>query len=142
MFTDAEFMTAREKQLVLNNWKTFLKYGLKNEHFTKRLYQHLHLHCGYIAHYNIQGFYSTYFEAGQDTEQFFEHFCDAAADHGANDYRDLNAAMLAVYQEFKPKIMRAAENNIHNRLDIIEACVKQAREDDHFARQFLMKIRM
>ncbi|OHB53683.1 MAG: hypothetical protein A2Y10_13145 [Planctomycetes bacterium GWF2_41_51] len=92
-------MTAGEKQLVLQNWKTFLKNGLKREHFTKRLYQHLHLHCGYIAHYNIEGFYSTYFEAGQDAERFFDHFCKGV--YSASGYHDLNTAMTEVFQEFK-----------------------------------------
>jgi len=68
MFTDVQFMTVKEKELVLKNWKTFLQNGLKKEHFTKRLYDHLQLHCGFIACYNIHGFYATYFEAGQDTE--------------------------------------------------------------------------
>lgn len=30
-FKDSEFMTAREKRLVLANWKTFLKHGLKQK---------------------------------------------------------------------------------------------------------------
>ena len=33
---------------------------------TKELYEFLILHCGFIAHYDIHGFYSEYFEAGQD----------------------------------------------------------------------------
>lgn len=45
MFTDVEFMTAREKELVLKSWRAFLKQGLQKQHFTKRLYEHLHLHC-------------------------------------------------------------------------------------------------
>ena len=60
MFTDVQFMTAKEKGMVLKNWETFLKHGLKKQHFTKRLYEHLHLHCGFIAHYSRDGFYSTY----------------------------------------------------------------------------------
>ena len=95
MFTDAQFMTARDKQLVLRDWERFLQQGLARARFTKRLYQHLHLHCGFIAHYNIHGFYSEYFEAGQDTERFFEHFCSyTAQNYGAYvEYDDLNRAM-------------------------------------------------
>jgi hypothetical protein len=65
-------MTAREKELVLKNWERFLRHGLARAQFTRRLYEHLHLHCGFIAHYNIHGFYSTYFQSGPDTERFFE----------------------------------------------------------------------
>lgn len=144
MFTDVEFMTAKEKELVLKNWRTFLKHGLKSQHFTKRLYEHLHLHCGYIAHYSRGGFYSTYFEAGQDTERFFEHFCTyTKANYGVNnDYDDLNTAMRQVYEEFKAKILTRAESDINHSLNVLEACVKRSREDEKFARQFLNKVRI
>jgi len=144
MFTDVEFMTAREKELVLKNWRTFLQHGLKKEHFTKRLYEHLHLHCGFIAHYNIHGFYSTYFEAGQDTERFFEHFCGyTAANYGANcDYDDVNTAMRQVYEEFKVEIMSRAQVDITSSLDLLDACVKRSRQDQGFAREFLSKVRI
>jgi len=144
MLTDVQFMTAKEKELVLKNWKTFLKHGLKKQHFTKRLYEHLHLHVGFIAHYNLETFYSTYFEAGQNTERFFEHFCNyTAANYGANsDYDDLNTAMRQVYEEFKTKILTKTEADINHSLDVLEACVKRSRQDDNFARQFLGKVRI
>ena len=144
MFTDVKFMTAREKELVLKNWKTFLKHGLKKEHFTKRLYEHLHLHCGFIAHYNIHGFYSTYFEAGQDTERFFEHFCSyTKANYGAkSEYDDINTAMRNVYKEYKAEILSKAQVDINHSLDVLDACVKRSREDEKFARQFLAKVRI
>jgi hypothetical protein len=144
MFTDVKFMTAREKELVLKNWKTFLKHGLKKGHFTKRLYEHLHLHCGFIAHYNIHGFYSTYFEAGQDTERFFGHLCSyTKANYGANsEYDDINTAMRKVYQEYKAEILSKAQAEINHSLDVLEACVKRSREDEKFARQFLSKVRI
>ena len=144
MFNDVEFMTAKEKQLVLKNWKAFLKYGLKRQHFTRRLYEHLHLYCGFIAHYNIHGFYSTYFEAGQDTERFFDHFCTyTKANYGANsDYADINTAMRDVYQEYKARILSATEADISHSLDVLEACIKRSRKDEKFARQFLAKVRI
>ena len=144
MFKDAQFMTAKEKEMVLKNWKTFLRDGLKKQHFTKRLYEHLHLHCGFITHYDIHGFYSTYFEAGQDTERFFEHFCThTAANYGASiDYDDLNTAMRQVYEEFKAKILTKSEADINRSLNVLEVCVKRSRKDEKFARQFLSKVRI
>lgn len=144
MFTDVQFMTAKEKELVLKNWKTFLKHSLKKEHFTKRLYEHLHLHAGFIAHYNLVTFYSTYFEAGQDTERFFDHFCTyMKANYGANsDYDDLNTAMRDIYQEYKTRILSAAEADISHSLDVLEACMKRCRKDEKFARQFLSKVKI
>lgn len=144
MFTDVEFMIAKEKELVLKNWNTFLKHGLKKQHFTKRLYEHLHLHAGFIAHYNLETFYSTYFEAGQDTERFFEHFCNyTAQNYGANsDYDDLNTAMQEVYDEYKDAIKKKSAADIADSLNLLEAYVKRSREDAKFARQFLSKVRI
>ena len=144
MFTDVQFMTAKEKELVLKNWRTFLQHGLKKEHFTKRLYNHLHLHCGFIAHYNIHGFYSTYFEAGQDTERFFEHFCNySARNYGANiDYDDLNTAMRQVFSQYEDTIATQTESDIDNRLNLLETCVKHARTDRGFAKQLLDKVKI
>ncbi len=144
MFTDVEFMTAKEKELVLKNWETFLKQGLKKEHFTKRLYEYLHLHCGYIACYNQSGFYSAYFKAGQDIERFFEHFCTyITGNYGANvGYDDLNAAMRQVYEKYKNAIKKKAETDIAESLNLLEACVKRSRKDEKFARQFLSKVRI
>ena len=144
MFKDVQFMTAKEKELVLRNWNTFLRHGLKKQHFNERLYEHLHLHCGYIANYDIHGFYSTYFEAGQDAERFFERFCTyTAQNYGANgDYEDLNTAMRKVYDEYKEVIGKKAAADIADSLDLLEACVKRSREDDKFARQFLSKVRI
>ena len=144
MFKDTQFMTAKEKELVLKNWKAFLQHGLKKQHFTKRLYEYLHLHYGFIAHYNLETFYSTYFEFGQDTERFFEHFCNySAQNYGANiDYDDLNTAMRQVFEEFKDEILTKAEAGIKHSLDVLEACVKRSREDEKFARQFLSKVRI
>lgn len=140
LFADAQYMTAREKVLVLKNWRSFLKHGLKKEHFTKRLYQHLHLHCGFIAHYNIHGFYSTYFEAGQDTQKFFETLCsNINGIYGSGEYHDLDAAMLEVYQEFKDTLLTTAEDDILRRLDVLEASAMRARKNSEFARELLSK---
>ena len=144
MFTDVQFMTGKGKELVLKNWQTFLKHGLQRKHFTKRLYNHLHLHCGFIAHYSRDVFYSTYFEAGENTEKFFEYFCThTAANYGANvDYDDLNTAMRQVYEKYEEAIKKKAEADIADSLNLLEACVKRSREDEKFARQFLSKVRI
>ncbi len=137
MFTDVRFMTARQKDQVLKNWQTFLRHGLQQQHFTKRLYEHLHLHCGFIAHYNLHGFYATYFEAGQDTERFFDAFC---AHRAGADYEDLNTAMREEYATRRDRITSQAEDDITRRIELLEACVDRAKRDRNFARQFLSKI--
>ena len=120
---DAEFMTAKEKGLVLRDWGEFLKALLNdcnerkenvapesNARFTKRLYEHLHLHCSFIAHYDRAGFYSTYFDNPNDTITFLKQF-DAdtgcmSAEIGMSywlngDYGDVNRLMCAALDEHK-----------------------------------------
>jgi|LSQX01.3.fsa_nt_gb hypothetical protein len=140
-FKDSEFMTAREKRLVLANWKTFLKHGLKQKHFTRRLYNHLHLNCGFIAHYNIGGFYATYFEHGADTVEFFKRFCDAASHSWAADYKDLNIAMLKVCKAYQASIDKKANDDIDRSLDATEESLNCARADKEFAREFVSSVR-
>jgi hypothetical protein len=40
-----------------------VKNGFSETLFTSSIYDHLHLHCGYIAHYNKQGYYGEYWGA-------------------------------------------------------------------------------
>lgn len=60
--SDTKFMSAKEKQDVLKKWVAFLSNHFKPTLFNKALYNHLHLHCGYIAYYNQHGFFGNYFE--------------------------------------------------------------------------------
>ena len=139
MFTDVEFMTSREKELVLKNWETFLKHGLQRKHFTKKLYNHLHLHCGFIAHYSRDGFYSTYFEAGEDTQRFFEHFCNHTTTMG---YDDLNTAMQEVYSKYRDAILKQTEDDVTERLKLLGASLERAQNDREFAKKFLSELRI
>jgi len=108
-FADSQFMTADEKRKVLRQWKLFVKGGFKKSQFTKNIYEHLHLHCGFIAHYNIHGFYATYFEDPEDTIRFLRHF-DRDVDGWrywiAGDYADINEAMCDVVDRHKASLYR------------------------------------
>ncbi len=114
MFTDAKFTSAKDKRLTLKAWITFLKRGLKRQHFTKRLYKHLIQHCSFIAHYNLNGFYSYYFTDPNRTKDFI---CQFDNDKGQNsieigttywltsqDYSDINGAMCNALNEYKADI--------------------------------------
>jgi len=138
MFTDVEFMTAKEKELVLNKWETFLKHGLQKKHFTKRLYNYLYLHFAFIAHYNIHGFYSTYFEAGEDTQRFFEHFCNHTT---TMDYDDINTAMQKVYGKYRSMILKQTEDDVTEKLKLLGTNLERANNDREFAKKFLSGLR-
>ena len=60
MLKDSEFMSAEQKKKMLRQWDRFIERAFGFELFTNTIYQHLNLHCGFIAHYNRSGFYSTY----------------------------------------------------------------------------------
>jgi hypothetical protein len=60
MLQDSKFMTAEQKKKVLRQWDRFIEGGFSSHLFTDAIYQHLNLHCGFIAHFNRMGFYSTY----------------------------------------------------------------------------------
>ncbi len=112
-FRASEFMTIREKELVLKTWLRFLGNGLRFKDFTDRLYKHLHLHCGFIAHYDRPGFYETYFENGEDTVRFLSRFdkrenLQSVGYGGSGEYEDLARAMIEEGAAFIPKLMEAA----------------------------------
>jgi hypothetical protein len=103
-FTDERFLSASEKRLILNAWKTFLRHGCQLRHFTERLYEHLIFHCLFIAHYDLGGFYSYYFAKGSPRiQKFLDQFdpakCGRSAEGGdlvwlsRSTGADLNRAM-------------------------------------------------
>ena len=116
-FKDAQYMSAKDKGLVLRAWELFLKNGLKFEHFTDRLYKHLTLHCSLIAHCHKSGFYATYFENSEDAVRFFSQFDRAkgfaSIEYGGTswfynvEYEDLNNAMVEVYERYKDDINKS-----------------------------------
>lgn len=117
--SDTQFMKADEKRRVLRQWEAFLKGGLKRSLFTKALYNHLIMHCSFIAHYNLGGFYETYFLAGDDIATFFSQF-DGRRDGGSppsvelgmswinGEYADINREMVVVATRWIPGILKSA----------------------------------
>ena len=118
-FKDVQFMTAKEKEQVLKRWEIFLKHGCQRKHFTKALYHHLIQHCSFIAHYDIDGFYSTYFERGEDTAHFLKQFDNRngipkSVEYGMiywytdPDYNDINSEMCKVASRYVPVLVEKA----------------------------------
>ena len=121
-FCDVEFMTAKEKATVYRHWQTLVlqiaQSGLPEampRSFTEALYDHLHLHCGHIAHYDRAGFWDAQLGAPERAKSFFE-----AAEgmlRGTwplQDYSDLNEAMYAFAAPHLSRILALLEAQLHS----------------------------
>lgn len=117
-FSDAEFMTADEKRLVLKQWERFVSSGFEQRYFTDRIYKHLTLHCSFIAHYSRAGFYDVYFEEKENTRSFIDQFTTGVStEYGMRywlngEYSDINRAMCRVMTEHAPAITGDLERAI------------------------------
>ena len=131
LMKDAQFMTAAQKKNVLHQWELFLKSGLSKDRFTKDLYHHLINHCSFIAHYDIHGFYATYFDEGEDTVRFLTQFDNRngipkSVEYGMTcwytdpDYHDLNSAMCRVASKYIPHLVISADNK-QREMDVMRA---------------------
>lgn len=116
---DVKFMTAVEKEKVLRAWERFLSSGCSKTQFSRKLYEHLINHCSFIAHYDIHGFYSTYFEEGEDTVNFLSQFDNRngipkSIEYGwilwytDPEYNDLNSEMCRVASKYIPVLIKVA----------------------------------
>lgn len=124
-FKDVEFMTGKEKLLVLKQWTSFIKTlnDVWSAHqvttqdldrlflkFTDRVYEHLNLNCSFIAHFDRRGFFGTYFTEPENLINFLHQFDKdldfKSVEYGGSgwiegDYSDLNKAMCEVVEEYK-----------------------------------------
>ena len=56
--------------LILKQFKNFIRNGFNVKYFTKRLYEFFTLKCGFIAYFDLNGFYNTYFTNIHNIEKF------------------------------------------------------------------------
>ena len=120
---DSKFMTAAEKSKVLKHWEMFLRSNLEKDKFTQALYHHLTQHCSFIAHYDIHGFYATYFENGETTLAFLSQFdtrhgIPRSIEYGNlrgwltdEDYCDINIEMCRIAWKYIPTLELKARND-------------------------------
>ena len=117
------------KKLTKKNWIRFIETLVSNpgkdkpdlfSKFTKRLYEHLHLHCSFIAHYDRYGFYTTYFDDPVYTIKFIQQFDSdlgcKSVEYGFNwwqdgDFADLNQAMCIAIDEHKKTLYEKLRNS-------------------------------
>jgi len=73
-FTPTQWSTAKEKA-DFGNWLVrFIESGVKRSLFPKTKYRRLSMCFSHIAHYNVQGFYSEWFENGP--EKWIDYIID------------------------------------------------------------------
>jgi len=133
----SKFLSAAEKRKVLRHWEMFLRSGLGKDKFTGALYEHLTQHCSFIAHYNIHGFFATYFENGDDTLNFLSQFdtrndMPKSIEYGGSswlndeDYYDINTEMCRIARRYIPALeLQARNNQRHADLAIAEALLNK-----------------
>lgn len=96
MFKDAQFLTAKEKEKLVKNMKSFLKNDFSITTFTDALYKHFSLHCGFIAHYDRNGFWNTYFTSPEGKVRWAKAFCGYSE---MGDYTDVNKVLKEMIHE-------------------------------------------
>jgi hypothetical protein len=91
---DSQFTSAVEKEKLLKAFKAFVKSGFKESKFSKKLYQYLSCHFGFIAHYNQSGFYDVRFADPEGRLQTFSQILNAESYVvRSGDMADLNSAI-------------------------------------------------
>lgn len=144
-FRAVQFMAKHDKELVLKQWRLFLDSGFDRAKFTKRLYQHLILHCSFIAHYNINGFWVHYFAPGNEIRQlaFIRQFNRGENPAGkaaelnmaywvrGHEYSDINRAMIDVMtkraSQLKDVIECTREANMVTEIARLQAALREQR---------------
>ena len=113
-FTPTRFDTAETKQKVLEDLKKFIKTGASEARFTKKLYHHLSLHFGHIAHTSIIGFYDAWFSGPVKRLAFLKRHRDGEI-YGdpAHTWSDVQKALRAWLEE-NPDIIKQIEAEIND----------------------------
>jgi len=121
---EEKFLSIAQKEKVIKNWIAFIKSGFKRTQFTEALYHHLTLHCDFIAHYSIHGFYEEYFTTGADKIRFIEQFDRKKIGNNwwfsfkiTGAYSDLNNAMIDELEKYL-SVCYAAANAEQKQLDL------------------------
>ena len=106
-FSSVKFMTEEKKNKVYRDFKKLVD-NKSIDFLTKTLYEHLHLHCGFIAHYNIHGF-KEFYRSPKDFKGFLEWLSSpqfvCISTFGNGDYYDVNKAMHDYLKPIYPSIV-------------------------------------
>ena len=117
-FKETKFMSKLEKYQIAKHFKRFVENGFKLQDFNKKVYEHLHLHNGFIAHYNINGFYHEYFNGNKnDLKRFVESLINVNGLTFEDKYNYSNVSNNANYGDLNKVLADILiENNIQEQL--------------------------
>jgi hypothetical protein len=121
-FTATKFASAEEKAKIANKLTRFILGGFKQASFSQTMYTRLSNMFGHIAHYNINGFYETWFSSPQEYCKWAKYVMAGGA-YGcvgspAHTWSDVEKALMAWIRD----------NRIAEQLDAIYRAEVQARE--------------
>ena len=93
-FTPTEWDTTEQKAKFANQFTKFVSNGFQLKHFPKWFYERLSNTFGHIAHYNLAGFYSTFFETTEGKIRFVS-MCLTGGGYGSPEhtYCDVEKAL-------------------------------------------------
>jgi len=146
VMTNTRFLSVEGKKYILRQWKTFIKSGFNPGRFTETIYEHLHLHAGYIAHYDRSGFYYTYwndevirfaadngYETAPAPKVFYEWERFLKAFDIRGEYADINTAMMiALENELSAlinKLTNEAKSLYRHEVTHLRSCWERERKD-------------
>ncbi len=121
-FTATKFASAEEKARIANKLTRFILGGFKQGSFSQAMYTRLSNMFGHIAHYNLHGFYETWFSGWRERCKWAEYVLQGGA-YGcvgspAHTWSDVEKALMAWMRD----------NHIAEQLDAIYRAEVEARE--------------
>lgn len=123
-FTATKWDSAEDKAKFANHFIRFLESGFKRELFTHDFYRRLSLCFGHIAHYDINGFYETFFADPSDWKIFIDvtlqHPCYGDPGFTCSDVERAIQAYLQNHAEFMALILTQS-NSYEKTKDITQA---------------------
>lgn len=112
MFTDGQFMTAAEKEKVYKGFVKFVASDFQRTKFTKAMYSFLNLSSfGFIAHYDIDGFYSCRFANPKGRIETLKAIAERTIYETASKKLDLELAVRELFKSHSDAIVQQARED-------------------------------
>lgn len=111
-----KYLSELQKINILRAFKRLCTSGFKKTSLTKDLYRHLICNFGFIAHYNIHGFYEERFENPQGLAETFKMILSAHPNCFEGDFGDINKELYLVAKEYAPSVSDLSKSRYKQQL--------------------------